>query len=428
MPATNGTVLVRARAADELAELREEQARILRQTRAPIVAATLRQAREESGFTVDDMAKKLQINPEKFAAFESGEDRPTARQLEKIASILGWPSVMFLAQPVAVDSFRPEGHNQLVDFRGADAEPLDPDYRKEVRRALERRHEVVHMGLAEGLPEWDFSWDLTQETPQAAAERFRSWLGIGDTAAEWRPKTTADTQVYSFWADALSARGALIFQVSRIPLSQFRGLSVLVQPLPVIVLNGADSVRARVFSLLHEVGHLALRRGGVCSISTVEENFDPIPSDTHAVPLTAPAAINATRIEPLVNAFAGYILIPESRLLPFIEGTGAAGEELVAQASSYFRVSRAVSAIRLHSIGAVDMDTVHKILTVSQRPRKHSTGGPSQRVMVQRNLGSLFIDLVEKGMSDGVIDILDAAHMMGTTIHTAEAVLRGVYP
>ncbi len=77
-----------------------------------------------------------------------------------------------------------------------------------------------------------------------------------------------------------------------------RAFSLYFDVLPVIVVNGADWARGRLFSLLHEYAHLLLHSEGLCDMVT----------DTKA---TTPDA----QLEARCNAIAASILMPRDLVL-----------------------------------------------------------------------------------------------------------------
>src|SRR5690606_21866088 len=93
--------------------------------------------------------------------------------------------------------------------------------------------------------------------------------------------------------------GVLVFQATGLELKEMRGFSISEKFLPTITLNTKDSPRGRVFTLLHELTHLALREAGVCNLidSGNGENEEE------------------ANIETFCNAVAGAILIPLDKLL-----------------------------------------------------------------------------------------------------------------
>jgi len=74
-----------------------------------------------------------------------------------------------------------------------------------------------------------------------------------------------------------------------------RAFSISEIPFPVIALNRGDSPFGRIFSLIHELCHIMLEKGGLCTYNAKdEEHFN---------------------IEKFCNAVAGEVLVPTSSLL-----------------------------------------------------------------------------------------------------------------
>jgi transcriptional regulator with XRE-family HTH domain len=73
--------------------------------------ALLRWARETSGLTTEETAKKIGVKPERLAEWEEGTLRPTVAQLRKAADVYKRPFAVFFlcdppAQPVPLHDFR----------------------------------------------------------------------------------------------------------------------------------------------------------------------------------------------------------------------------------------------------------------------------------------------------------------------------------
>jgi Zn-dependent peptidase ImmA (M78 family) len=71
------------------------------------------------------------------------------------------------------------------------------------------------------------------------------------------------SRAFSAWRTALEAKDVLVFMVPRLPLSEMRGTAIVEQNFPLILINGRDRGGGRVFTLLHELCHLAIRQSGV---------------------------------------------------------------------------------------------------------------------------------------------------------------------
>ena len=69
-------------------------------------------------------------------------------------------------------------------------------------------------------------------------------------------------QAWREWRSAVEQAGVLVFQFPKVPLEQTRGVSVLDFPLPAVGINSKESSPgARIYSLLHELVHIALTLG-----------------------------------------------------------------------------------------------------------------------------------------------------------------------
>ncbi len=57
--------------------------------------------------------------------------------------------------------------------------------------------------------------------------------------------------------------------------NEMRAFSLYYDVLPVIMVNGSDAPRGRLFSLLHEYVHLLLHTGGLCDTVTDTKATNP---------------------------------------------------------------------------------------------------------------------------------------------------------
>jgi len=105
-------------------------------------------------------------------------------------------------------------------------------------------------------------------------------------------------QAFSRWRSALEETEILVFQTSGIDLDEMRAFSLSEIPLPVVVLNIRDTYTGRVFSMLHEIVHIGLQKGGICDI---REDSGQIEADR--------------KIEIFCNQIAGAALVPKDLLL-----------------------------------------------------------------------------------------------------------------
>lgn len=96
------------------------------------------------------------------------------------------------------------------------------------------------------------------------------------------------------WRSRVEGLGVLVLEASRVKMSEMRGFSLAERAPFVIVLNGEDSERGKIFTLVHELAHLARRASGVCDLRSRGDI--------------------STDAEVFCNAVAGRVLLPWSLL------------------------------------------------------------------------------------------------------------------
>jgi len=222
----------------------------------PINPAILTWAREESGYPLERVALRLQVNEEKVAAWEAGERQPTLRQLQKIARLLHRPfSVFFLPNPPELPPLAMEYRRLPRVAPGHES----PELRLALRQMLTRRELTLNLmeELGDPVPEFILTAHL-HEGPMAVGTRLREALGIRvDEQLGW----SNEWQAWRGWRAAGDRLGVLVFQFSGVPLEEVRGVALPHAPLPVVGVNSKEFPDSRAFTLLHELVHLMLLNG-----------------------------------------------------------------------------------------------------------------------------------------------------------------------
>jgi Zn-dependent peptidase ImmA (M78 family)/DNA-binding XRE family transcriptional regulator len=224
---------------------------------APVNHQVLAWARTEGGWQPEQVAKSLQVKPERVLAWEQGERRPTYRQAEHLARFFHRPlSIFFQPAPPALPPLASEYRRLPGVTVGAES----PALRLALRQMLNRRDVAQDLfdELGEPAPSFDLSAHL-HEGAAAVGRRLRDALGVSmDAQFGW----ANGWQAWRGWRGAAEAAGALVFQFAKVALEEARGLSLLEWPLPVVGINGRESVpEAKGFTLMHELVHLMLARG-----------------------------------------------------------------------------------------------------------------------------------------------------------------------
>lgn len=292
-------------------------------------------ARESASLTQEAVAKKIGVKVERIRAWEAAEERPSIAQLRNYAAATKRPlAVFYLSEP-------PRQFAALHDFRagvGASGLPsMTPQLAFEIRKAYDRREWALE--LTSDLQVKPASFDVTltpREDVEVAAERIRRALGVRiEMQSQWR----IENEAFREWRALLERAGILTFQATDLELSEARGFSISLRPFPAITVNIKDAYRGRIFTLLHEVTHIALNDGGICDLDE------------------GPHRTGGAQIESFCNRVAGAILFPRTELLNTPEvlnhraGDPGWSDTEIAALSRRFGGSREALLIRLLSLG-----------------------------------------------------------------------------
>jgi Zn-dependent peptidase ImmA (M78 family) len=289
--------------------------------------SVLKWARETIGKSIEDVARRLDLGENVVEKWESGEKRPTLKQLRELSIFYKRSlAVFFLAGPPA-------------------EAPIPTDFRTLPRRVKKPFSEKTLLAMRRARRLQSLTGDLNRtlgrearveigqatlaDNPAALAKRAREHLSVTmEEQSEWKNETVAFAQ----WKRHVEERGVLVFELP-FPIEEGRAFSFADNDQPAIALNSNDPTNGRIFSLFHEYGHLLLGQSGICDLS--EEG---------------------KVVEQFCNRFAGELLVPAPALLahPSVEvhGTPAAWkEEDLRLIAREFKVSREVVLRRLLILG-----------------------------------------------------------------------------
>lgn len=255
------------------------------------------------GVTLDHLASELGIASVNIERLKAGEDALTFNQLRKIADYLE-RGVLFFLEPEPVDEVRAH----TPQFRTlANQKPELSNKLKALIKRVEKQRDV-YLSLREDLDETDrpsFNPPQLQiHNLREAAHAARSWLGL--------------TEINNFesYRKALEGKGILVFQsngyAGKWQISKENpiiGFALYDTACPVIVVKKQSSNTQQSFTLMHELGHLLLHK-----MSSIDDDGD---------------IYSRQGMEREVNAFAGYLLVPDLFL------AGIRDEDRPADASQY---------------------------------------------------------------------------------------------
>ena len=297
---------------------------------ADIHPAALRWVREGIGIPQPIAAERIGVTPERLRAFEEGTARPTIGQLRTIGRVYKRPAAFFYLQNL------PERVAPIPDYRRLpqDDDPSQlPELVDAIEAARSRRYSAIELARSLGKEVPDFGVRASlDEAPEAIADRIRGRLGVELSVQ----RATRDKyRALRLWTNAIERAGILVSQFSGVDVHLARGFSLSDQPLPVMSVNGKDSPRAKVFTLFHELVHIALGAGGLCDLH-----------DDRGI---------ADQVEPFCNRVAAECLVPTASFLsePLLRDVAPDAWEdwRVQELATSYGVSTEVILRRLLSLG-----------------------------------------------------------------------------
>lgn len=365
----------------------------------PVNPSLLAWARQESGYGLERVAKRLQVKEERVAAWEKGERQPTFRQVEELAKFLHRPlSVFFLSRPPQLPPLAAE-YRRLP---GIEPGHESPELRLALRQMLNRRENALNlMGeLGEPIPEFRLRARLS-ESPVEVGRQMREATGIDSmTQLDWPNEWRA----WNAWRTAVEQLGVLVFQFPKVALEETRGLALLRMPLPVIAINGKEMPEAKAYTVFHELVHLMLAAAN-----------EEVPANREKR-----SSIEWEKVERFAEIAASHALVPETALRTIIRNQGLSNSawdiEDVRKVARAFRITPLAMATRLRESGFMSWDRYHQwradwdSYVGTLRPRRGGFASPAEKAVSRA--GRPFAQLVLEALSANRLTTVDAARYL----------------
>jgi len=359
----------------------------------------LQWAREEAGYKIDEIAKKLDIKPEKYSAWEkTGTEIPLGK-LKDIAKRYKRQLAVFLL-PNA-----PEKLKTPKDFRNLSLQ--QGGLSKEVKLVLRRA--VKYQELAQelqGEAYWNsrYSW-LKDVEPSL---RFQNRLISPKIFDELRKRLKIDLKTqkefsnnriaFKNWRNSFERElGIFVFQFP-MPMDEAHGFCLTDRFPYVIVLNRRHSYSGRIFTLFHELAHILKHESGIC--------FPDIDSDIGTE-------------EHDCNRFAAGFLVPDDEVLPVSKLDDLKHLAIIFKVSSEVILRR---NLELNHLSRKQFDKLlnqlreEYIATLSTSNKKKVGGGENLMEKSLRTRGEMFFNLIMDAFHSNRIDHNTASDILNLTV------------
>jgi Zn-dependent peptidase ImmA (M78 family)/transcriptional regulator with XRE-family HTH domain len=347
----------------------------------PVTPSLVRWARTEAGWGIEELAERLEIPLELLAAWESGDAQPNTTQLKRLAGALRRPTaVFFLPEAPASDAVTPMFRAALGAT--ANREPT-ADERDAIRTAQRLQRVTAWIGQRSTTPPVTLP-DAREMSPTAAADQARERVGW-TVDEQWQ---TRDARHHALaLRDVLQAAGILVLNL---PLGErgARGFAMWHEDAPLICINTELVQVARVFTTIHELGHLVRRD---TSITT---------------------GFRTTSEERWCEQFAASFLLPEDAVKEAMRGLAideAQRFEDVERLALRFRVSLRAAAVRLIHLRLAPQRLYGEVDAIAEYrgKRKGGGGGPRRPLKRLREYGRLYTARLEEAQERGLLSRYD---------------------
>lgn len=340
-----------------------------------------------------ELSARLEMSPSALKAELEREPEPKRSVLDKIAKELAIPDfVFFMERP-------PHFESSIPDFRSDRPKPA-PKQRATIEaiEIAENIQSAVRRRNVKGvlnLPKVDNATRLQAIVSATEARRFF------DITLDDQRESTDARAFYYLCRKKIEARGIFVLHDSFAP-EDGSGFCLADKNYPVIVVNTSGQTRGRrLFTLIHELGHVLLGKTGIS---------DPF--------------INENAIEKWCNHFAGAFLVPRDYVLPLLGSTPAKAPEPsdIRWASRKLKISQEATALRLEHLGFYTEGTYARIKGLWRATGQHpdyseSSGGsgkaPPQEKVKLAKYGFRLAEVFGHLQRENAIGELDVYRLCG---------------
>ena len=354
-----------------------------KQREIKLLPEVLRLLRETSGYSVEEIAKKLKTSDEKIKAVEAGDSAFTLPQIKKLADIYKRPLAAFFSDSIPK---LPE----LVDFRINREKRLTPQVYLAQRKAqyLSEKVEELSGGKSQ-IPSFPEELEANE-----LAKEFKKYLNIKLL------KSQKPTEILAYYKKILEDQLKIIVIEYPVKADDVRAFSVH-SDISVIVLNEEDKSSIKLFSLIHEVCHLVKKTAGICSLEIEQED---------------------QRQEFYCNRFAAEFLVPLDDLKLEIEKLARIDDESIDKLSEIYGVSKQVIMLRLLWLGYIGKERYNQFKSGLKEPPPKKFGRRNwERVFLNR-VGELSLQEVKRAYHEEKITYYEALSILGLKTQYAEKI------
>lgn len=346
--------------------------------------SALKRYREETGLSVDELARKTGISSNKLRVAEANETEVfKLSQLEKISEILFVPAVYLTTSDFYYQRKIPE----LIDFRNEDNIHQDSyAYFSLIQEFCSARENYLYVLETINETPKKFSLELTGNDAKHDARLIEKYFGFHTQ----KNKKYAKNDYYNSWRDIIENQDILVFEKSNDKYGS-DGLSIYFEDAPVIVIfSSGQAPSRRLFTMIHELVHLGLKQSVFDGFLTISD-YD---------------------IERYCDAVAGHVIAPEELINKYYSDSKSLGE-IVDSIRKDIKASRPAIAIQLYITNKISRFELEEYLQFLEPPKPEQFAGLKKQYSVMNYYGNNFVQLVMNAMWQENISSAMAKNILG---------------
>ena len=384
----------------------------------------MRWAVERSGISEERICRAFK----KYPKWLSMECKPTLKQLMDFAHMVHI-NLYDLYSPTI-----PDYGFQIADFRTQDGSGVvspAPELYETIEMARYRQNWMSEYFALEGRDPVSFVGSyrgsaLTLENAASLAKYLHRFLGLDE---QWALHVKTQQEAVRTLRNAIEARGISVAingvvgdnSHRKLDLQEFRGFVLSDAFAPVIFINGQDAKSAQLFTMIHELAHLAFAETGVVDPAHPE-------GDSHGFDATLERFCDRVAAEFLVSSdFIG-------QEWQKAEAATTDDYERVSRIAKMHKVSFMVVARQLFDNDMLSKDRFFGLFRrhqsimngLKQKPKKKRDGGNPYGNKSYR-LGMVFSEAVWSALNSDAITLSDAYDLAGLTSKSFDEYYRRVF-
>jgi Zn-dependent peptidase ImmA (M78 family)/DNA-binding XRE family transcriptional regulator len=375
-------------------------------TEAFITPELVEWARERRKYSIQELADKINRDPQKVEAWEKGTSRPTFDEAQELAEKLYIPfGYLYLSEPPIEKFPLPD----LRTIKGKFSSLPSPNFLDVIYDALRKQDWYRESQESRNAESVSFVGKFTLDDPvETIARDIQNTLSIDENM-----RKRADT-----WEEFLTdfirqseVNGILVLRQGivgnnthrKLNVNEFRGFAISDKMAPLVFINDQDFKVAKIFTLAHELAHIWIDKSGISNLDYYRKSSE-----------------QKNTIDQFCDKVAAEVLTPANDFKS-IWGFQPSIEENIDHMVRRYRVSRFVvlrRAYELQLITHIDYREYYQKFLEDKRTKKSEKMGFTT-LLLNRN-SKLFTLALLNSVLEGRVSYVKAAGLLNINVVSLE--------